>query len=269
MTQSPRISVIQGSKILISKSILNTRDDDGLPQNVTYQFITDNNDNSFGYFLVEPEEVPVYSFTQLQIDSKRVYFKHNGSVAQQQIKFRIKDESSQCPNHTINESISDSIHCTPLYSLTVIAHQLTLKLYNHSTVQLLQGSIKTKILPKHLGTISNDAKPQNIIYSIREGPIDGYIIVNDRTNNEKFTQNDINSMHVSYIQINKSSTDYFIVDISSNNNDQFEKSINNITVSISVKPLVKAKKPFLVASPGQKAYITQEYLDARYTLIIQ
>ncbi|XP_054159667.1 chondroitin sulfate proteoglycan 4-like [Oppia nitens] len=261
LTSNPRINVIYESKSLITNAILKTSDDDGLPQNIIYELTRESFvSNNFGYFMVEPNEEPVGWFTQTQIDSNKVYFKHNGTLRQQQIKFRVKDEKSVCRD--VNESITDTNHCTPIHTMTIVVQQLTLTLTNHSTVQLLQGSIKTKIKPKHLGTISNDIKSEDIIYYIKEGPIDGYIIVNDKTNNEKFTQKDINSLHVSYIQINKTSRDYFIVDIMRDNSKQTHKTIKNITVLISVKPLVKANKPYLIASPGIKSYMTSEHLDA-------
>lgn len=112
--------------------------------------------------------------------------------------------------------------------------------------------------------MSNDGKATNIFYSIKEGPFHGFIAVNNKTNAQQFTQNDINSLSVSYIQKNKTASDYFIVDVESKNKDKVEKSINNITVMVAVRPMVRAKKPFLVASPGQKTIITQEYLDARF-----
>ena len=227
-----------------------------MPQNIIYEFMTENNEiNTFGHFMAEPNEEPIDKFSQLQIDSKLVYFRHKGLVSgETQIKFRIKDRKGICSQK----------YCTDLHTLTLITRQSTLHVFNHSRVELLQGSITAKIEPKHLSVLSNDIKPENIVFFIREGPINGYIIVNDKTNNEKFRQSDINSLKVSYIQINKTSSDYFILDAMRVRSGKIQKSIENITISISVKPLVRAKKPFLIASPGYRSVITSEHLDARY-----
>ena len=256
LTANPRIQVNYDSKTLVSSSHLKTRASDRLPHDIVYELLTDQlTSKSFGFFMVEPKEEAVDSFTQFQIDSNLVYFKHAGQTSdEKQIKFRIKDSKAVCPQ---------SKSCAELHSVTLVTRQTTLKLYNHSNVQLLQGSITTNIEPKHLSVVSNDIRAEDIVFHVRDPPINGYIIVDDKTNNEKFRQSDINSLKVSYIQINKTSSDFFVVDIMGVRREQILRTIKNITISIVVKPLVRAKRPFLVASPGKRSLITSDHLDAR------
>lgn len=247
--------MVYDSKTLITSSHLKTRASDG-SAHIVYELLTEPiTSSTLGFFMVEPKEDPVDSFTQSQVDSHLVYFKHIGlTTDEKQIKFRIKDSNAVCPQNK---------GCARLHSVTLVTRQSTLKLHNHSNVQLLQGSITANIEAKHLSVVSNDIRPEDIVFHLREPPVNGYIIVDDKTNNENFRQSDVNSLKVSYIQINKTSSDFFVVDIIGVQREQIRRTIKNITVSIVVKPLVRAKRPFLIATPGKRSLITAEHLDAR------
>lgn len=257
LTYKPKINLIEGSKKLITKSILNAQDNDGLPDEIIYEIIDEDVDK-IGYFFIEPIEKSINSFSQLQIDSDQIYFRHNGTLMNKQVKLRIKDGSLPCSTENFHQ---ENIHCTEEFFFNIFVHQLTLKVVNYSIVYLLQGSIKTVITSKNLATISSDNKNTDILYVIKESPKFGFIMVNDKSN-DKFFQSDINSLAVSYVQTNMTPKDSFSVDIL-NNNLEIEKSIKNFTINIQVKPLIKAKLPFLICSPGSQVIITLDYLDAR------
>lgn len=81
----------------------------------------------------------------------------------------------------------------------------------------------------------------------------------------EFSQQMIDNQLVSYNVRNFSSEDYFIVDIVQPESSLtlYEKPILDVNVKVKTKPMVKAMRPYLVASPGQQAQLSYEYLDAR------
>lgn len=265
--KKPFLKAKYHSKTLINQEILNTRDNDGNDTKIIYQFYNiDNMTLREGY--LTKDNYKTSQFTQQDINDNRIYFVHQGEKTEFLFWFRIKDDETIVCNeenvpsninyeHLLASSMANS-HCTIYYPLTISVGRFTIQLINHTIIPINQGTWKIFITNSNLATKSDNNDTINVKYLIKNGPLNGYLLVNNKQS-QSFTQTQIDNNEVNYIQENISNADSFMVDIYQND----EMVFNDIDIKIIVQPLVKAKKPFLTVYPGQKSLLTLDHIDAR------
>lgn len=282
VNRSPRMIVKIGSKTLITRSILHTRDNDGNDTNIIYILAGNNVWQKDGFFTHRNyiQEVAIRMFTQQDINDEQIEFVHRGSLPAQLIYwFRVKDEIGiECPmieppaeiNYQYLQSSSlqnmNEEHCTPYYPLTITVIQFVIELVNKTDIHLKQCSRKAPITRSNLAVKIDDDEtdldPKQIVYQVKKGPFFGHLLVENKRSLH-FNQQQINDNQVFYIQenmFNDGGEDSFVVDIFQRNN---EKIHSNINIPIIVAALVKARKPFVAAFPGLKSLINIDHVDAR------
>nr|XP_027195473.1 chondroitin sulfate proteoglycan 4-like [Dermatophagoides pteronyssinus] len=281
VNRSPRMIVKIGSKTLITRSILHTRDNDGNDTNIIYILAGNNVWQKDGFFTHRNyiQEVAIRMFTQQDINDEQIEFVHRGSLPAQLIYwFRVKDEIGiECPmieppaeiNYQYLQSSSlqnmNEEHCTPYYPLTITVIQFVIELVNKTDIHLKQCSRKAPITRSNLAVKIDDDEtdldPKQIVYQVKKGPFFGHLLVENKRSLH-FNQQQINDNQVFYIQenmFNDGGEDSFVVDIFQRNN---EKIHSNINIPIIVAALVKARKPFVAAFPGLKSLINIDHVDA-------
>ncbi|RWS25499.1 Chondroitin sulfate proteoglycan 4-like protein, partial [Leptotrombidium deliense] len=242
LTSDPFLQVIQGSSALVDRSILDTSDEDVLPNSIVYRIVDEPENGEFVYRNANVE-TQITNFTQLDVYNEKIYFQSDGSRNTAQFQIEMTDG-----------------HFKPITTLfTIKVKPLTLYLVNRSDIELNQGSTAIKLSSKNLGANSNDANLNRIKYKIVQLPNCGKLLVNDEEKLE-FTQNDVNIGSLIYVQINMSfCSDYFMVDITNSN----QNVINNITIRVIITALINAPKlQYLTASIHHKVLLTIDHLDA-------
>lgn len=276
INQSPTLQAISSSRTPVTNATLLAKDNDDQLTSLLFQIKPDSinpNARTNGFFSYEYSDNAIYQFSQAEINENKIYFTHQGSgQAQLTFWFRVVDDKNivcdsqqEAVAHYEQpyEMSAPNSHCTPYYPLKVVVSQLTLQLVNHSIIQLPQGSFQTLITRSHLATKSKQTSPQYIVYRIRNQPDYGYISVNNKISLEEFNQKQIDEGQVMYVQVKHSPEDVFSVDVVQHDNVFNEKAILNVAVRIQTKPMIKAQKPFMIATPGSQSLVSYEFLDAR------
>ncbi|CAH1796812.1 unnamed protein product [Owenia fusiformis] len=236
ITYEPTLYVIQGLNATITTDILETVDLDTPPISLIY---TITNEPNHGYVTVQPAPAPVNAFTQHDIDANSVIFIHDGSHNKEdEFSFRVTDGEHEATYH----------------QLYIEVESLTLDLYNHSDVTILQGQSSIYINYTHLGARSN-GDFDSIVYEITKTPDYGQLFVADQTVNE-FTQADINNNDVLYIQTDMTrSLDTMRFIVQNGGVELPEKLLRFRVVPYTTQ------KPFVVLA-GMTFSITTDVLDA-------
>ncbi|XP_022241093.1 chondroitin sulfate proteoglycan 4-like [Limulus polyphemus] len=236
LTKSPTCDVVRGQRSLISSRELYTEDEDGLPNNITYE-ITSNASNGV-VVLGANSFSAVEKFTQADIDKNLTYFVHDGSNRSGMFRFKVSDGKHQPVFHSFH------IRLIPL----------SLELLNNSRVEILQGSTVAVFQPNHLSAVTNGDR-NNIWYNITSPPMFGRIFLGDNSAHN-FTQHDIDINSVFYTQMDMTvSEDYFTVSVFC-----LDSEILDQIIDITVIPLVYQSD--LEISIGSQAVLTLEQLDA-------
>ena len=307
MTHRSSLTVLQGETTAINSSILSTRDDDGLPSQVYYTIVS-GSENGFLYLTPDSSSggkntdsllQPVLNFTQEDIDRNRLWFRHR-------YKFGVKPGIFHFKVNDVNSS--------PIYSsFTVNVFPVVLTVKTNSPLRLKQGMTQVTVSPENLSLESNlppgSFTSTQIVYQIVKEPSFGKILLRGRdlsstdssslsspvTTKSAFSQNDIDSGLIAFVQIDMSSShDYFEVDmikassfsetriISSSKEagrtrqetgkrgeqeDEYGEGstvrIHGIRISIAVDAdIARPKKPFLVVGAGQMVFLTLDHVDA-------
>ncbi|XP_013781378.1 chondroitin sulfate proteoglycan 4-like, partial [Limulus polyphemus] len=236
LTKSPTCDVVQGQRSLISSRELYTKDEDGLPNNITYEIIS-NASNGF-VVLGQNSLSAVQKFTQSDINKNLTYFYHDGSNQSGSFHFKVFDGKY--------EPVYETFHIRPI--------PLTLELLNISRVEIVQGSSVVFFQPNNLNAVTNGDR-QNIWYNVTSPPMFGHIFLGD-TLASNFTQHDIDMKSVFYTQVDMSvSEDYFTVSLFC-----LDVEVPDRVVNITVIPLVSQND--LQISTDSQAVLTLEQLDA-------
>lgn len=261
------------SKTVITRSILQTRDNDGNDTNIVYM-LAGNVSQKEGFFAHRSyvQEMAIHTFTQQDINDNQIEFVHRGSEPTRLIYwFRVKDEIGiECPmierpveinyQYLQSSKAMNEEHCTQYYPFSITVIQFVIELINQTDIHLHQGSRRAPITAANLAVKTDEIglDMKQIVYQVKKGPFYGHLLVDDKRSLH-FTQQQINENKVFYIQENMFNEDSFLFDIFQRNN---QKVLNNVDAKIIVVALVKARKPFVTAFPGQKSLIGIDHIDA-------
>jgi len=191
-TPNPRASVDEGDSVLINTAILQVTDPDSAPFLITYTLGATPTSGSLlrlGTALTAGQ-----TFTQLDLDSDRIRYQHNGNEqpAVDTFTFTFKDESGAGPTTVQTLSITvNPINDAP--TLLTTNPQITV---TEGTDIFLSQTLLNATDPDNL--------PQDITYTVTT-PTNGTILRSGTSTNE-FTQADINGGQIKYLQNGTEST---------------------------------------------------------------
>lgn len=245
ITTNPSLDIIQGSTTVINQSVLNTIDKDTGPDYIVYEIIREGDMGHVAY--IENEDLKILNFTQRDVNSGRVAFKH----------IYYKDSGG------FTFTVSDGSHSPVYKSFQISVTKVYVNMTKNATVELLQSDLTAQITPENLNVTTNGLL-ENVYYVLHSKPYYGKIYVNNK-NIDYFSQKDINENRVIYKQMDLTSSEDFV-------------SIFKITyrfsadspgldlhkwvgkLHIKVKPLIVFGP--LTASRGEKVALTSLNLDA-------
>lgn len=255
LTHRSILTVIQGEESVLNSSFLNSRDADGVTQDIIYSIIS-GSENGFLALTSDPR-APINNFSQSDIDTFRVLFKHDFSqgIKPGIVHFKVTDGNSN-PIYS-----SFTIHVLPIQLITS----------NNSQVTLKQGYTIVEITSEILVVETNvKIRKNDLVYRMTEGPGHGKVLLRGRElrDQELFSQSDVELSYISYLQTDlTSSSDYFLLDLlkRSSDDDLFSQSnslsVRDIKIHITIEADIPKLKPIYVAL-GQMMIISLEHLDA-------
>lgn len=183
ITLSPRLTVVQGQKYVLSKQDLLTEDADTPPEEIVYDII---NGPSQGVISVSrsnsTEAESSGRFTQMDVNVGNVAYTHSGPIQPTSFYFRVSDGKFN-PTYTVF-----NIHVLPL----------TLNISSLKPVYLEQCSSVAVVTTENF-QIETNGDHRNIKYNVTRNPKNGVIYLGDAPSNY-FTQNDLENKKVMYMQ---------------------------------------------------------------------
>ncbi|KAK6642782.1 hypothetical protein RUM43_004284 [Polyplax serrata] len=183
ITLSPRLTVVQGQKYVLSKQDLLTEDADTPPEEIVYDII---NGPSQGVISVSrsnsTEAESSGRFTQMDVNVGNVAYTHSGPILPTSFYFRVSDGKFN-PTYTVF-----NIHVLPL----------TLNISSLKPVYLEQCSSVAVVTTENF-QIETNGDHRNIKYNVTRNPKNGVIYLGDVPSNY-FTQNDLENKKVMYMQ---------------------------------------------------------------------
>ncbi|XP_043967873.1 chondroitin sulfate proteoglycan 4 [Gambusia affinis] len=213
-TKTPGLKVVQGDKVAIGPEDLRVEDLDDPPEDITFSVISKP---SNGYIALQGGlNESVDAFTQAQINSRSVYFIHDGSSASGVFYFSVTDG-----------------HHKPVYKLfNIDVSEITVTLLNYTGLSLQQGRTVVPLTQDNLAAETN-GKSATICYMITKPPTFGKIL-KENQEVKHFTQEDLRTGSLAYHMISLSSTE-----------DSFEFTVftseANLTgqvLNVTVRPLI-------------------------------
>ncbi|XP_078718440.1 chondroitin sulfate proteoglycan 4-like [Lampetra fluviatilis] len=237
-TKTPGLSVVQGFTATISERNLKVVDLDNPAPELKFTIISGPNNGRVAFN--DSPSVAVSEFTQADVDAGRVVFVQDGSPASGVFYFRV----------------TDGVH-RPLFTLFNLAVEpLSIRLVNHSVVELVQGQATIVVTRGHLAGETNGQSAE-ITYLVTRGPQAGLLLLNG-SRVDTFPQTEIDAGSLAYRMTNMSASE-----------DDFEFSaltaesnVTGLVAKIAVMPLVKI--PADLALPaGAATPVNLDMLDAR------
>lgn len=245
ITTNPSLEIIQGSTTVINQSVLKTVDKDTGPNYIMYEIIREADNGHIAF--IENENVKIEKFSQHDINSGRIVFKHK----------YYKDSGA------FTFTVSDGSH-GPIYkSFQIFVSKVYVNITRNVTVDIIQSDLTVRITQENLN-VSTNGLLGNVYYVLHGQPYYGKIYVNNK-NLDYFSQKDINENRVVYKQSDLTSSEDFISIFKITY--QFSSEIPGLDLHkwvgklhIKVKPLVVLGP--LTASRGEKVALTSLNLDA-------
>ncbi|XP_043926205.1 chondroitin sulfate proteoglycan 4 [Protopterus annectens] len=203
------IIVKQGGEGRISSNVLNTetnldvRDEDQIQYHIQVP-------PSQGDILVGDEQVS--SFTHRDLLDNKVYYQHDGSgTYKDYFKFSVK----------INKEVEEG---TFPIKIILEGYQQPLLIQHQEIISVFEGE-PAGIKKEDLMVSQEDTPPSDIVYSLRDGPLYGYLVMLSANTDvsappgldpvQTFTQEDINNGRVLYMHSRPNeSSDEFTVEVS-------------------------------------------------------
>ncbi|XP_043505299.1 chondroitin sulfate proteoglycan 4 isoform X1 [Polistes fuscatus] len=241
ITNAPYITVVQNQNQTITRDNLLTVDPDTPAEEIIYDVISGP---TFGRLLLLPfdqnssEVKQVNKFSQLDVDSNRLVYEHNGPLQAASFYFRVWDGRFN-PTYTV-------------FNVHVLAIRLNVTV--PSPVKLQQGSNVASISEENV-KLDTNARQDLVSYEVTNNPKHGVLYVRDAAATN-FKQTDLLSESVMFLQ-----TDMTV------SNDSLELSARlsgfeqqHIRVKIRVVPLMIMNP--MIALMGEKNQITLQHMDA-------
>ncbi|XP_046827516.1 chondroitin sulfate proteoglycan 4 isoform X1 [Vespa crabro] len=241
ITNAPYLTVVQNQNQTITRDNLLTTDPDTPAEEIIYDVISGP---TFGRLLLLPfdqnssEVQQVNKFSQLDVDSNRLVYEHNGPLQAASFYFRVWDGRFN-PTYTV-------------FNVHVLAIRLNVTV--RSPVKLQQGSNVASISEDNV-KLDTNARQDLVIYEVTTNPKHGVLYVRDAAATN-FKQTDLLSESVMFLQ-----TDMTV------SNDSLELLARlsgfeqqHIRVKIRVVPLMIMNP--MIALMGEKNQITLQHMDA-------
>uniref|UniRef100_A0A672KVS1 Chondroitin sulfate proteoglycan 4-like n=1 Tax=Sinocyclocheilus grahami TaxID=75366 RepID=A0A672KVS1_SINGR len=236
-TGSPRLKVVKGDTVTLDPENLYVEDQDTPPEELYYTVISKPKN---GFLALEGQlNKSISTFTQADVNQRRVHFVQKGELSSGVIYF----------------SITDGFH-RPLYKLfSVEVENITISVVNNTGLTLLQGQTTVTLTFENLATVSNE-RHASIKYLVTSPPRHGSVMVME----EPVTHFDQEDLHTGRVFYNMS-------DLSSPR-DRFEftvftseSNLTNQVVNITVNPLIHLGEHVRIPD-GIPVKLRKDVLDA-------
>lgn len=239
ITREPEISVVQGLQAYITSDDLKTIDPDTPPQDIRYVVTAPAQNGFISNILAANRQIS--SFSQKDIDDRRIIFTHDGSAVSSSFRFRVSDGAFP--------SISK------VFIVNVIL--LSLNFVGSKTAWLLQGQNQVQMGVDIVDVRTNGIR-KDVLFNVTKQPMYGELYKGETTYVSQFNQIDVDNNMLGYKQRDLSShMDYFMCDV------YYPRTaliLRGQRLTIMVQPLVKQGP--LVVNPGTTTKITLAILDA-------
>ncbi|XP_075537464.1 chondroitin sulfate proteoglycan 4-like [Dermacentor variabilis] len=238
-TTSPVIRVTRGYRTAVTRQTLRTTDDDGAPSQIVYKVVRQD-ETQAATLVLGDSDTSIKNFTQQDVDEGRVHIVHNGSP--------------KSPL-TFNFIVSDGVHPTKPFILTVNVEPVEVRIENATNLVLQQGDLRAVLTPAVFGAWTN-ADRDDLVYNVTSAPHLGHLVFPDGASVDDFTQGDLEQGLVIYEQHDLSgSTDSFSIAVRCG-----PSAVVLRKVEVNVEALVRQRP--LQAMAGRSVLITVDHLDA-------
>ncbi|XP_040584944.1 chondroitin sulfate proteoglycan 4 isoform X2 [Mesocricetus auratus] len=236
-TKGLRLTVLQGSRLVVGPEILKVDDLDSPPNEIQYMVIRHPNNGFLA--MAHDLDTAVHHFTQADINNAQVWFIQDGSSSSGVFYFSVTD--------------GDHRPLYKLFHLNVIPISITL--VNLTDLLLPQGQTTVSITNAHLSAVTN-GKSLQIIYRVTQPLQSGHLLIENRVVTS-FGQEDLDAGRLSYHMTNLTASEDQL---------QFslftaESNLTEQTLDIRVQPLLRVTRNLKVVNrvPHQ---LQREDLDA-------
>uniref|UniRef100_A0A2C9K2C2 Laminin G domain-containing protein n=1 Tax=Biomphalaria glabrata TaxID=6526 RepID=A0A2C9K2C2_BIOGL len=239
ITIHPRITVKQGSQVVITPSNLTTIDMDTGPEEIKYTIVTQP---SNGMVVKLPDNrTRISSFSQKDINDENIMFRHDGT---------------RKSSDSLYFKVWDGLFDPHFSNMNILVILLNINVAKDSFVPLIQGNKSVTVTSKHL-KVSTNGDYNSLIYKIIQRPQFGRLMKLN-TPAVEFSQGDLDKGYIFYNQnADSPGDDYFTCSIRLKNMDSFHDEIG---FDVTMMPLLKQNP--LVTSAGSFVAITRSTLDA-------
>ncbi|XP_055064955.2 chondroitin sulfate proteoglycan 4 [Misgurnus anguillicaudatus] len=236
-TGIPKLTVVKGETVTLDPKYLNVEDKDSPPEEIRYTVISKPK-NGFLAF-VDQLNKSAATFTQADINHKKVHFVQKGEPSSSVIYF----------------SITDGFH-RPLYKLfNVEVENITIRVVNNTGLTLLQGQTTVTLTLEHLAAVTNE-RDAPIKYSVTAPPSHGTLMVMEKPVTH-FDQEDLGIGRVLYHMNDLSSfQDSFEFTVFTS-----KSNLTNQVVNITVRPLIHLGEHVRIPD-GIPVKLRKDVLDA-------
>ncbi|XP_033749452.1 chondroitin sulfate proteoglycan 4-like [Pecten maximus] len=239
ITREPEISVVQGLQAYITSDDLKTIDPDTPPQEIVYD-VTAPPQNGF-ISNIGSSNSPISRFSQKDVDDRRIIFNHDGSGGSSSFRLRVSDGAFPA--------------MSKVFLVNVIP--MSLDFVGNKTAWLLQGQSQVRLDGDVINIRTNGIR-NNVMFNVTKQPMYGELYKGQTISLSQFSQIDVDSNLLGYIQQDMSShMDYLMCDVYYSNTALLLRSQR---LTIMVKPLVRQRP--LAVRPGTIPRITLNILDA-------
>uniref|UniRef100_A0A803TDN2 Calx-beta domain-containing protein n=1 Tax=Anolis carolinensis TaxID=28377 RepID=A0A803TDN2_ANOCA len=209
------LHIMEGSKGVLTSDVLQLIDIDSPAKNLTY-IITQY--PQYGHLYMKEMVLHWGQFTQLDVDNRRVYYKHNGRTGQiDMFSFVATDKVNR--GVLVNGQLRDD----PIeFMIQVCMDMKYIPFFVHaspSTIQNLKdGRLAVPITVRNLKVTDDDSRDEDLIFTVRRQPYFGYL-EHSRAGGllkSSFTQDDLNHHNIRYIinPITEVTSDSFTFEVS-------------------------------------------------------
>ncbi|KAA0703764.1 Chondroitin sulfate proteoglycan 4 [Triplophysa tibetana] len=236
-TGTPKLKVVWGDTVTLDPEYLYVEDQDTPPKEIQYTVIGKPKN---GFLAFEGQlNKSVVTFTQADINDKRVHFIQKGEPS----------------SGAIYLNITDGFH-RPLYKLfSVEVENITILVVNNTGLTLLQGQMTVTLTLEQLAAVTNE-KNACIKYLVTTPPRHGTLIVLENPVTQ-FDQEDLRTGTVLYLMTDPSSyQDSFEFTVFTS-----ETNLTNQVVNITVRPLIHLGEHVRIPN-GIPVKLRKDVLDA-------
>ncbi|XP_041910331.1 chondroitin sulfate proteoglycan 4-like [Arvicola amphibius] len=236
-TKGLRLTVLQGSRLVVGPEILKVDDLDSPPSEIQYMIIRHPNNGFLA--MAHDLDTAAHHFTQADINNAQVWFIQDGSPSSGAFYF----------------SVTDGEH-RPLYKLFHLdVIPISITLVNLTDLLLPQGQTTVSITNAHLSAVTSGRSLQ-VIYRMTQPLQNGHLLVDNQVVTS-FGQEDLDSGRLSYHMTNLTASgdrlQFSVFTVESNLTEQ--------TLGIRVQPLLQVTRNLRVANRTPHR-LQREDLDA-------